>query len=237
MRAPDGRILHRYRDGEAAIAACMDDYAFLIWGLIDLYEASFDLRWLHSALDLNKKFLERFWDDRSGGFFFTPSDGERLLVRKKELYDGATPSGNSVTALNLLRLGRITGDVNLEAKADEIGRAFAGTIRQFPSAYTQFLTALEFALGPAFEVVITGDPAKEDARAMIQALRRPFIPNKTVLLREAGLAAQLAALAPYTAAHEGIDGRATAYVCSRFACDRPTTDPETMLELLAANRR
>jgi len=232
MRGPDGRILHRYRDGEAAIPACVDDYAFLIWGLIDLYEATFDLRWLHDALALNQEFLDRFWDDKSGGFFFTPSDGERLLVRKKESYDGATPSGNSVAALNLLRLGRITADVNLEQKFDEIGRAFAGAIRQFPSAYTQFLTALEFALGPSFEVVIAGDMSEDDTRILVRTLRRPFIPNKTVFLRQTARAAELAALAPYTAAHEEIGGHATAYVCSQYKCDLPTTDPEAMLERL-----
>lgn len=237
MRGPDGRVLHRYRDGEAAIPACVDDYAFLIWGLIELYEATFDLRWLHDALALNQEFMDRFWDDRAGGFFFTPSDGEKLLLRKKETYDGATPSGNSVAALNLLRLARITADMSLEAKADEISRAFAGTIRQFPSAYTQFLTALEFALGPTFEVVILGDLAAEDTQAMVQALRRHFIPNKTVLLRTEDTAAELAALAPYTAGHQSTDGRATAFVCSQFACQHPTTNPETMLELLAANRR
>lgn len=237
MRSADGRVLHRYREGEASIPAYLDDYAFLIWGLIELYEATFDLRWLHDAIALNQEFLERFWDERTGGFFFTPDDGEKLLLRKKESYDGAVPSGNSVAALNLLRLGRITGDTSLEAKADELGRAFAGTIRQFPSAYTQFLAALEFALGPSFEVVIAGNPDAVDTRALVHALRSAFIPNKTVLLRHEGIAAELAALAPYTAGHVEIDGRATAYVCSRFACEEPVTDPETMLHQLTANRR
>ena len=118
MRDPSGRLLHRFRDGEAALHAHVDDYSFLIWGLLELYEASFDVHYLQSALTLNDDFMAHFWDAGGGGLYFTADDAEELLLRKKEIYDGATPSGNSVAALNLLRLARITANADLEQRAE-----------------------------------------------------------------------------------------------------------------------
>ena len=115
MRTPEGRLLHRYRDGQAGLPALVDDYAFLIWGLLELYEATFDAGYVRTALELNRDLLRYYWDDEAGAFYFTAKDAEELLVRRKEAYDGAVPSGNSVAALNLLRLGRITGEADLEA--------------------------------------------------------------------------------------------------------------------------
>lgn len=233
MRTPVGRLLHRYRDGEAAIAAVVDDYAFFIWGLLELYEATFRVEYLKTALALNDDMLTHFWDDESGGFFFTADDGENLLVRTKEIYDGATPSGNSVAALNLLRLGRITGRTDLEVRAQRIGRAFAGSVEQFPSAYTQFLTAVEFAIGRSYEVVIAGNADAEDAKALVRSLRQPFLPNKVVVFRPTGPeSADIINIAPYTKDQTSLDGKATAYVCRNFACELPTADTQTMLGLL-----
>ncbi len=233
MRTPDGRLLHRYRDGEAAIAAVVDDYAFFIWGLLELYEATFRVEYLKTALALNDDVLTHFWDDESGGFFFTADDGENLLVRTKEIYDGATPSGNSVAALNLLRLGRITGRTDLEVRAQRIGRAFAGSVGQFPSAYTQFLTAVEFAIGRSYEVVIAGNADAEDAKALVRSLRQPFLPNKVVVFRPMGPeSADIINIAPYTKDQTSLDGKATVYVCRNFACELPTADTQTMLGLL-----
>lgn len=145
MRRPDGRLLHRYRDGQAAIPAYLDDYAFFIGGLIELYEATVEVKYLRTALGLNNDLIEHFWDERSGGFYFTPDDGEKLIVRRKEIYDGAVPSGNSFAMLNLLRLGRITGSPDLEVKADMIGRAFSREVTKRPSAYTYLMVAADFA--------------------------------------------------------------------------------------------
>ena len=233
MRGPDGRLLHRFRDGEAALSAHVDDYAFFIWGLVELYEATFDVRYLRAALDLNKDFLERFWDLNAGGFYFTAEDSESLLLRKKEIYDGATPSGNSVAALNLMRLARITADAALERNAEQIGRTFSGNIRQFPSAYTQMLLATEFAVGPSREVVIAGKPGARDTEEMLRELGRLFLPNKVVILRPSDdTAGQIEAIAEYTKHQQGIDSKATAYVCRNYNCELPTTDPKKMVELL-----
>jgi uncharacterized protein YyaL (SSP411 family) len=235
MRNQDGRLLHRFREGEVGLDAHVDDYAFFIWGLLELYEATFEVRFLHAALDLNQEFLKRFWDGDAGGFYFTSEDATDLIVRKKEVYDGATPSGNSVAALNLLRLGRMTGNPELEQRSDRVERAFAGNVRQFPSGYTHMLMSVEFGLGPAHEVVVAGEFEEEDTRRMLGELRRPFLPNKVVLFREIdGKGSEIESIAPFTKHQLSLDRKATAYVCVNHACQMPTTDPLRMLELLGA---
>jgi len=233
MRKRDGRLLHRYRDGQAGIASNLDDYAFLVWGLIELYEATFDVSCLNAALALDDEMLKRFWDDKRGGFYFTPHDGEKLLVRKKEIYDGAIPSGNSVAMLNLLRLGRMTANSDFEEKAAKIGRAFSGHVRRSPSAYTQLLVAVDFGVGPSYEVVIAGSSQAKDTKAMLGALRTHFVPNKVVLLRPSEQQSpDIARLAEFTKHQSSINGKATAYVCLNYNCKLPTTDIGKMLQLL-----
>jgi uncharacterized protein len=232
MCSQDGRLLHRYRDGEAAIPAQIDDYAFLIQGLIDLYETTFDAVYLKKALSLNEVLLAHFWDNRSGGFYFTADDGEQLPLRQKEIYDGAVPSGNSVEMLNLLRLGRITANPELEKRAAQTLSAFPDIIKS-PSAYTQFLTAVDFALGPSHEVVIVGDSKEKDTAQMLQAINREFIPNKVLILVPSEInSPEITLIAPYTKEQKRINHKTTAYVCSNFNCQSPTTDIGTMLHLL-----
>jgi uncharacterized protein YyaL (SSP411 family) len=134
MRDSQGRLYRRYRDGHLAQSGFLDDYAFLIWGLLDLSEAAFDLSFLEEALKLNRIMLDLFWDDKEGGCFFTPKDGEVLIAREKELYDGAVPSGNSVVFLNLLRLARISGDPRLEEKAARMPNSFSSSVMLVPPA-------------------------------------------------------------------------------------------------------
>jgi uncharacterized protein len=235
MRSTDGRLLHRYRDGDASIPANLDDYAFLIWGLIELYEAIFDTRFLAQALELNGHQMAHFWDATEGGFFFTPDDGEKLLIRQKDVYDGAVPSGNSVAMWNLLRLARMTGDSALEEKADQLGRALSGRVYQFPAGYTQLLCALSFALGPSREVVLAGVLESEELRTMLHALRSRFIPDKVVLVHCEGKQAEgppLEDLAPFVKPYSAGEGKTSAYVCSNKTCALPTSDPKRMLELL-----
>jgi uncharacterized protein YyaL (SSP411 family) len=237
MRKSDGRLWHRYRDGQTGIEANLDGYAFLVWGLIELYEAVFDVRYVEVALELTDHMLDRFWDPDGDGFYLTPDDGESLLVRKKEIYDGAIPSGNSVAMLNLLRLGRMTAKPNLEEKAAKIGRAFSRSVRRSASAHTQLMVALDFGIGPCHEVVIAGRAQAEDTKAMLKALRTPFLPNKVVLFnpgeRESD---EIAQLAEFIRSQSSIDGRAAAYVCTDYSCELPTTDIDRMLQLLKARQ-
>ena len=233
MRREDGRILHRYREGHAAILANADDYAFLIWGLLELYETVFDVHYLRTALDLNGELIKYFWDEQDGGFYFTADDAEELIVRQKEIYDGAIPSGNSVAVLNLFRLARITANTDLEDKANKIMLAFSKDVGSAPSGYTQMMVALGFGIGPSYEIVIVGDPEAEDTKDMLSALGKHFIPYKVVLLKPAGQETpDITRIADYTEYHSSIDGKATAYVCLDFACKMPVTSTEDMLKLL-----
>ena len=228
-----GRLYHRYRDGEAAVSAFLDDYVFLTWGLIELYETTFEPSYLHRALDCTTMMLKHFWDGETGGFYFAADDTDTILTRKKEMYDGAVPSGNAVAMLNLLRLARLTAHPEFEEKAAHISRAFSHIVSQAPGAYTQLMIALDFAQGPAYEVVIVGGPGAEDTTAMIRTLRGAFMPNAVVLFRPAGEeVSDITHVAEFTKDLSSLNDKATAYVCKDFRCDLPTTEAHTMLTLL-----
>ena len=238
LRNSDGRLLHRFRDRQAAISAYVDDYAFLIWGLLELYEATFDVHYLEIALDLNNDLLTHFWDEKECGFFFTAKDGEDLLVRQKEIHDGAIPSGNSVAAFNLLRLGRITANSDFENKAWQIVQAFSGNVRRMPTAHTQMLMALDFGFGPSYEVVIAGNSQAKDAEAMLKAMRSQFVPNKVILFVPAeSETPEISRFAEFTKYQTSMNGKATAYVCLNYVCKEPTTDINEMLEMMRKKRK
>ena len=233
LRDDDGRLLHRYRDGEAGIPGHLDDLAFMVWGLLELYEATFDPVHLETAISLTGVMVERFWDPEEGGFYMTADDAEDLLVRQKDTYDGAMPSGNSIALLDLIRLSHLTGDPDLAQKAAELGQAFSGDVGKMPSGFTQMMSALDMAMGGGREVVIVGDPEAPDTIAMLDALRRPFLPDKVVLLKTSDKGEEgIVRLAPFSKDHHQVDGKATAYVCRDHFCRNPTTDVQTMLDLL-----
>jgi len=222
MVRKDGRLLHRYRDGEAAIPGHLEDYAFLIHGLADLYEATFEEKYLAEAKRLTQEMIRLFWDEKQGGFFLTGTDAEKLLIRQKELYDGAIPSGNSVAALDLIRVGRLTETPALEEKASRLMETFGGQVIRQPSAFPQLLIALDFALGPSSEIVIAGPPDAPGTREMLRLIYNRFLPNKVVVLHPPG-----------EARWPMIGGKSTAYVCRNYACHLPTSDVKKLKELLA----
>jgi len=232
MRDEKGQLLHRYRKGSSGILGNLDDYAFLIWGLIELYEAGFKTKYLKAALDLARDLVSRFEDAEDGGFYFTPVDGEDLILRKKDGHDGALPSGNAVAVLDLLRLSRMTGDRKLEEVASRAFEAFAAQARGVPQAHLHLLSALDFALGPTSEVVVAGREDSPDTQRMLKALRSKFLPRSVILLRPQGGDPEIARIAEFTEEMEMVDGRATARVCSGKVCTPPTTDPAEMLSRL-----
>ncbi len=237
MKTPDGRLLHRFCKGEAAVTANLDDYAFLIWGLIDAYEAGFNADDLREAIAL-QGIVDRHFRDPDGGFFSTPDDGETLLFRPKEGHDGAVPSGNAVTLMNLIRLARMTGDPRREEEAAELSRAFAGSLQQIPSAHAQWMIALELLAAPSREVVIAGTPGREDTNALLAVLRQSYLPNLTLLFRpEEEETPAIAEIAPFTREMRSLDGRAAAYVCTGFSCRRPVTDPRELAALLGGGEK
>jgi len=224
-----GRLFHRFRDGELAVEAQAADYAFLIYGLLHLYQATFDLTYAERAATLQAKMLKDFWDPDRGGFFSTANESEALPVRPKELYDGAIPSANSVALLNLLWLSRLTGDPKWATLANDHLRAFAGTVKSQPTAFTFFLLGVDFTLQPGQEVVIAGDPENTEARKMLAALNLNFAPHKVALVKSHQNAERLAKFAGYTDGLQLVAGKATAHVCTGFACKEPTSDVQDMV--------
>ena len=234
MCAPDGRLLHVFADGEARVPAFLDDYAFLVKGLVGLYETGFDPGRLEKALELAQRAIEFLWDEKEGGFFFTADDPE-VGARRKEITDGAVPSGNSVMLMNLLRLARLTGGQDLEEKASRLAEAFSSDIGGHPRSSTEFLRGLDFALGPSREVVVVGKWDALESVDLLKALRGIYLPNTVVLFKpsdraEAGQA--LECLAPFTKDMGVGGGRAAAYVCSSGTCRRPISSAAELLDSL-----
>jgi uncharacterized protein YyaL (SSP411 family) len=224
MRDSGGRLLHRYRDGEAAVSGTLNDYAFFTWGLLELYEAVFDPALLSLAAELTGHVIDRFRDPVSGGFYFTADDGEELPVRTREVFDNVTPSGNSVTMMNLLRLGHITADTKYLTYAAEILSAFSTHITQMPSAHCYLMCGIMFALGDSSEIVIVGERNSDETKRMLREVQARYIPDKVVLLVSEGDRRRIGEIAPFTRSFNGTDGRPAAYVCRNNACAAPATD-------------
>ncbi len=222
-------LLHRFRRDDAAIDANLDDYAFVVWGLLELYEAGFETPRLAAALSLNEKMVELFSDPEKGGFFFTRKDSEQLIVRKKEFHDGAMPCGNSVAAMNLMRIARITGDSRYENAAMEIFRSFSLSVEKIPSSHTMLLAAMEFAETETVEIVIAGDDDGE-IKNILNALAKKYDPNTTVLLKRPG-DKDIEQIAPFVKHCKPLGGKTAVYVCKGGACGLPA-DAEEFLESL-----
>lgn len=214
-----GFLLHRYRDGEAAIPAFLDDYAFLIQAYLDLYEASFNSEYILQAVKLNQEMLKHFEDETNGGFYFTSYLNEKLPVRQKEIYDGAVPSGNSIALLNLLRLHKITNESSLELKVQKLVDYFSNLIYQHPSAYTQFLCGFDFAFGPSQEIIITTESVRS-ANDFIDVIRNSFNPNKIVLLIDEKENI-LSSISPYLQNYKILKKNTAVYICQNLTCLEP----------------
>ncbi|TFF63378.1 MAG: thioredoxin domain-containing protein, partial [Promethearchaeota archaeon] len=235
MRDNESRLLHRYRDGKAEIRAFVDDYSFLIWSALELFEATHNADYLKAALKLNKEFIEYFWDDNIGGFYFTANDSEELIVRHKEIYDGAIPSGNSVAMLNLIRLSYITGEPELERKAQIINRVFSEKVADNPIAFTQLLVSIDFSVGPSYNLVISGDEGSKDTQELLTSINNHYLPNLTVIFRPTD--AEIPPIAAYVDCirnYHKKNEKATAYVCEDKSCRAPTNNPKIMLNSIRA---
>jgi uncharacterized protein len=222
----DGYLLRTWKDGRAKLNAYLEDYANLADGLTELFQVSGEVRYLNEAKRLIDLLIAEFWDEEAGGFFFTANNHEDLIVRKKDFYDNATPSGNSVAADVLLKLAHLTGDERYERFATTIFKLVAPQIRRYPNAYGRVLAALEFYLSPVREIVVLGPPGNELARE----IWRDYAPQKVVVLAEDAAAA---ATVPLLAERTTLEGRPTAYVCENFVCRRPVTSLEELRAQLA----
>ncbi|HEY0320513.1 MAG TPA: thioredoxin domain-containing protein [Pyrinomonadaceae bacterium] len=229
----DGLLLRTYKDGQAKLNGYLDDYSFFADGLLMLYEATGELEWLEGAQSIVERMNEEFWDEEQGGFYYTGRSHEELIVRSKDYFDNATPSGNSVAADVLLRLGLLTGNEDYPRKAVTIFRLLRDTIERYPSAFGRLLCALDFYLSSPKEIAIIEGKDSTDTQRLLREVWKRYLPNKVVALSAEGHA-HAAELVPLLRARTALDGRATAYVCEHYACQRPVTTPEELAAQLEA---
>ena len=235
LTGPDGKLLHRYRENEASIPAFLDDYAYLTWGCIELYQALLDVRYLEWAVQLSEVMIQLFADD-NGGFFFTASDGDPLIERPKEKHDGAVPSGNSVAVANLVRLHRLCKRLHFEQLAQKTLESFSPLIERNPLAHIHMLSSLELFLGPSLDVVVVGDSNDEATHTMLSLLQRYNNPHLSLLFLPDDNPDPIRALAPFTKDHRRIGNGPTAYLCRDFTCQEPITDMAILLRELSYKR-
>jgi uncharacterized protein YyaL (SSP411 family) len=227
MKTIDGRLYHRYAKGEKAVNGFLDDYAYLVYGLIELYESSFKEKYLQSSIELTKTMIEHFWDKEKGGFFFTTKSSDDSVPILKQTYDGAMPSGNSVALYNLLRLSRLSDEASFEACANKLLKVFSDEVNDQPLGHTFMLAGLEFVLGPSFNIVLVGALSDKDTTAMLAAIRKEYLPNLTIKI----WTPEKTSIFPGVV-YEKIDGKPTAFVCRDQECMPPTNRIDKMLELL-----
>jgi len=236
---PKSHTLRRsYRQGPGEANGFLSDYAFVIQGLIDLYEASFETRWLAWAMELQKTQDDLFWDPSQGAYFETTGKDWAILLRMKEDYDGAEPAPNSVAALNLQRLAQLLDSKDCKARAQQTLDAFAGQLKSMPSAMPQMLVALDFHLDKPKQIVIAGNPQHDDTKAMLREVHKRYIPNKVILLADGGEGQRF--LSQYLSFMQSVKmhkGKATSFICENYVCQLPTSDLKVMAGLLQGTNR
>ncbi|MBI3733608.1 MAG: thioredoxin domain-containing protein [Chloroflexi bacterium] len=227
----EARLLRSWKDGKAKLNGYLEDYANLIDGLLALYEATFEARWLLDARRLTETIIAQFWSDELGGFYDTGNDHESLIARPRDVFDNATPSGGAVAALALQRLAVMFGEVDYARRAVESLKGVSALMKRYPHGLGQWLNALDFYLSHPKEIAVVGDLAQADTRALLAAVFGPYLPNK-VVIHQADASARGSAMAmptsPLLEGKDRIEGRATAYVCENYTCQSPVTDPREL---------
>jgi len=231
LRDDNGRLMKRSRLGKAGLQPHLDDYSFMVFGLLNLYEATFDPSYLASALELTEIMIEDF-SDKNGGFFIGSKDAEKLMIRAKDSYDGAIPSGNSVAALNLFRLGKITGNTKWTDLGYSTLKAFTDKAKQSPTGFSHMITAFMFDFKNPKEVVLVGDSNDPETQKTISAIRKNYSPNKVILFKDISNPDALVKVAPWTEDHVMINDSPTFYICKNFACKQPTTSLDLAMKYM-----
>ncbi|HEG43657.1 MAG TPA: thioredoxin domain-containing protein [Phycisphaerales bacterium] len=232
----NGRLMRYYGKGKAVEKGFLDDHAYMIKGLLDLYEATFEVARLVEATELTEQMIDLFADEE-GGFFLTGSDGEELLIRDKPGYDGAVPSGNSVAATVLLRLGQMTMDKRFTDEGVKVLNAFSENLGRYPTSLTEMVAAVQYWIGPRQEIVIAGKRGADDTQEMIRTVRAQYMPNAVVLLHEEGQAGkELEAIVKFVEYQKTVDNKATAYLCENYVCKQPVNRIKEFEKLLVAVR-
>ena len=222
-------LFHRYREGEVAIEGMLEDYAYLVWSLLELYETDFDTGMLSQAISWTDRMISQFWDEMEGGFYLTVS-GTGLPVRTQAVYDGAIPSANSLALSNLLRLGHMTGDVRYHELADRLIRRFGGPVASHPMGYTHFLNGLLLALGPSREIVVTGELSDGKVREILSEIRRVYLPEAVTILKHPS-DREITNLCPYLVKYP-VEETPALYICEGSACREPIHDLSSVKRVL-----
>ncbi len=232
MRAEDGTLVRTYRAGKKGSASFLDDYAFMVAASLDLYEATGDTAWIERAVELQTDQDLRYLDEQYGGYYLTSDDGEALLVREKPVYDRAVPSGNSVSANNLLRLHDFTGDPKWRRRAERLFASLALQVTRSPTGFPLLLVALDRYYDTALEVALIAPTSREEASSLSERLRKSFVPNKAFTVLTDTEASQQESTIPWLEAKRAMGGKSTAYVCERGRCDLPTSKPQVFQKQL-----
>ena len=227
------RLFHSWKEGRATLNGYLEDYAYLADGYLALYEATFDPVWITRARALTETMHALFLDSSGGGFFDTASDHETLIARPKDLLDNATPAGNSVAAEALIRLAALTGDWDTAEPTLALFRALGNTMAQHPSAFGRLLSALDLFLAPPKEVAIVAPPDTTEADGLLRLVLAAYLPNCVLAFRSED-DTTAADLVPLLAGRDTVGGSATAYVCERFTCKLPVTEPHALQAQLTA---
>jgi uncharacterized protein YyaL (SSP411 family) len=228
-----GLLLRTYKDGQAKLNAYLDDYAFLIDGLVTLFETTGQLRWFQEGVALTETMIKEFWDEQDGGFFYTGNSHEELIVRSKDLFDNATPSGNSVAVDVLLRLGLLCDNANYQRRAATILRLTASMMRRYPAGFGRMLCALDFHLGRPKEIAVIAAGDSEQARLLMNEIWRPYLANK-VVAKIAPEDTHAASVIRLLRDRPQVGDKPTVYVCENFTCSQPVTDPGELATQLSA---
>jgi len=225
------RLLRTYNKGRAKLGGYLEDYAFLLEGLLALYEATGELRYFDRARSLADAVIEQFWDESDAGFFFTSAHHEELITRTKEYFDNAIPSGNSVAAAALLKLALLTGETGYQRRALDILRMMQQVVKRYPTGFGYLLCALDFYLSEPKEIAIVGSADSHEVRQFFEEIYSRFIPNKVVALNETGdeAAGERVAL---LRGRNAVDGKPTVYVCRDYTCLAPVTNPEQLAQAI-----
>ena len=229
LKDKNGKLMKRYRQGVAGIPPHLDDYAFMVWGLLNLYEATFDPYYLNSAVELGETMVTDFADEKGGAFFIGPDYAEKLMVRAKDSYDGAIPSGNSVAAMDCIRLARFTGNSRWTELADNIFRSFSDITKRAPTGHAYMLSAFLFDQKNPKEIVLAGKKGEPETAAILRTIQEHYTPHRVILFKDMSNPKILEKAAPWIQSHLMKENKPTIYVCENFACQQPTTDILTAL--------
>ena len=233
LRDSKGNLLKRYRNGDADLDGHLDDYAFMIWGLLNLYEAGFDTKQLNRAVELSKIMEKDFNDDEKGGFFLGSDQAEKLIIRAKTGYDGAIPSGNSIAVLVLNRLYRMTGNSKWADLSEKTLRSFSQDLQRAPSGYTAMILGFMYDAYGSKEIVVVGNGKYDETQSILKELQSLYIPQKIMIFKDTNKRRDpLTKISSWTENHSMKNNKPTIYICKDFSCRLPTTDIKKAIELI-----